>query len=514
MSEESKEIEVYRSNITSETVIEEDPFSLTYENVRKLYGLKKSFIRKADRQIKGWMGANDSGSQQIEPEYLLGYTYLGCVLPPLNKDYLGKLFDKSPAHHAAVAAKVESVFGLGYSWIESDKYKDLFNKSTTDAAKKKAVKLLAEAKALVTEWIDKCNAQDTLEEAMRKFGVDYEATGDGFLEIGRDVEGKIGYLGHIPSKYIRVRRERDGFVQIFSNQVVFFRNFGDTTTPNPITDQKVPNEIIHFKKYSPSSNYYGIPDIMAAIHPLAGNEFAARYNLDYFENKAVPRHVIVSKGKSLSPVAIQRLIEFFETGLKGQHHRSIYIPLGSEDGDIKFESVESDNQDSSFGDYREANNEEIFMANRVPITRAGVFGKNVGLAAARDADKIFKESYSQPEQAIFEKKIARVFREITDVVEFKLNELSLIDEDTQSKIDERNVRMGINVPDEVRSRKGLPARPDGKGDQPWQATAQQKAEQNAQASNSRTRDQQRQANNPDGQNAVGRSAKGDGRTVA
>lgn len=510
---EEELIEVYRSNIVEVTVINEDPFNLNFESVRKLHGLKKSFIRKADRMIKGFVGANGAGSQQIEPEMLLGYTYLDCVIPTLNKDYLGQFYDKSPAHHAAVTAKVESVFGLGYGWIESDAYKRKLAAVTTEAGRKKAAKALEEAKTLVSDWLDKCNNQDCLEEVMRKMGVDYEATGDGFLEIGRDAEGKIGYLGHIPSKYMRIRRQRDGFVQIFSNQVTFFRNFGDKETPNPLTDEKSPNEIIHFKKYSPTGTYYGVPDLIAASHAIAGNEYAARYNIDYFENKAVPRQVIISKGKSLSSKSREMLIEFFETGLKGQHHRTIYIPLGSDDGEITFEKVENEDQEASFGDYRVANNEEIFMAHKVPMTRAGVFTKNVGLAATRDADKVFKESYSLPEQRIFENKINKVFKELTDIVTFKLNELSLIDEDTQSKIDERNVRMGIEVPNEVRSRKGEPARSDGKGDEPWQATAQQKADQKALASNSKQRDQQRQANNTDGQNAVGRNTKGEGRTT-
>jgi len=38
---------------------------------------------------------------------------------------------------------------------------------------------------------------------------------------------------------------------------------------------------------------------------------------------------------------------------------------------------------------------------------------------------------------------------------FKLNELTLTDEDTQSKIDERYLRMQVLVPNEVRARAGM-----------------------------------------------------------
>jgi capsid portal protein len=52
-----------------------------------------------------------------------------------------------------------------------------------------------------------------------KFYTDVQATGNGYLEIGRKVTGEIGYIGHIPSATIRVRRLRDGFVQIVQDTV-------------------------------------------------------------------------------------------------------------------------------------------------------------------------------------------------------------------------------------------------------------------------------------------------------
>lgn len=485
--------------------------------VRKMRGLDRNFVRRKDRELSKAF-TSESGkakSKQINVDDMYGYDYLECITPPYNMDYLGKLYDLSPAHMAAVDAKVESVYGLGYDWIESSKTKRARQTVKTAAGLKKLDKLLQDARENIEVWLESTNKEDVWEEIMRKIGKDYETMGNGYLEIGRDNQGRIGYLGHLPAKYVRVRRNRDGFVQIFGNRVAYFRNFGETN-PNPIGNDSKPNEVVHFKKYSPNDNYYGIPNIIAAKNALAGNEFASRYNLDYFENKAIPRHVIVTKGAALSPVAMNTLVEFFETGLRGQHHRSVYVPLGSIDAEIEFHSIEAGKQDSSFGDFREQNNEEIFMAHRIPSTRAGVFsGKNSSLAASKDADKVFKESYSRPEQAIFEKKMRRVFRQITDVVEFKLNELSLVDEDTQSQIDDRNIKNGSLVPDEARAKRGQPARPDGKGNEPMALSAQQQADQKANALKNRERDTQRSNNKSDSANATsGRNAKGEGRKVS
>lgn len=485
--------------------------------VRKMAGLDRNFIRRKDREFsKAYTSQTGKAkSKQINVDDMYGYDYLECITPSYNMDYLAKLYELSPAHMAAVDAKVESVFGLGYDWIESKKTKSARQNVRSTSGLKKLDKILQDSRDNIEVWLETTNKEDVWEEIMRKIGKDYETMGNAYLEIGRDNQGRIGYLGHLPAKYVRVRRNRDGFVQIFGNRIAYFRNFGDTNS-NPIGSDSKPNEVIHFKKYSPNDNYYGIPNIIAAKNALAGNEFASRYNLDYFENKAIPRHVIVTKGAALSATAMNTLVEFFETGLRGQHHRSVYIPLGTTEAEIEFHSIEAGKQDSSFGDFREQNNEEIFMAHRIPSTRAGVFsGKNTSLAASKDADKVFKESYSRPEQAIFEKKMRRVFREITDVVEFKLNELSLVDEDTQSQIDDRNIKNGSLVPDEARAKRGQPARPDGKGNEPMVMTAQQEADQKANALKTRERDTQRANNKSDSANAAsGRNPKGEGRKAA
>lgn len=487
-----------------------DPFQSSYQDVRTFRGLSKSFVRKADRKAK-----NKAGTKQLEPEMVYGYTYFDCVMPPENMEYLAKLYDISSAHRAAVDAKVASVFGLGYQWIESSKFKRVKNNTRTESGVKSSENTLNNAIAQLEDFIEDCNDRDVFEEVLKKVGTDYEVTGNAYIEIGRDINGKIGYIGHIPAQYMRVRRDRDGYIQLFSNLVRYFRNFGDVKYPNPITNDSNPNEIIHLKKYTPTNTYYGMPDILSAKNALAGNEFASRYNLDFFENKAIPRYAIVAKKTALSPKSVERLIEFFESGLRGQPHRTIFIPLlDAEGAEIKFEAIETGNQDSSFGEFRYANNEDIFMAHRTPQTRAGIFGKNVSLAAARDADKIFKESYSRPEQAIFEKKFNKIIKEMTPWAQLKLNELSLTDEDTQSKIDEREVRMGIQVPDEVRAKKGTAPRPDGEGNKPWQANSQQAADQKSKATASRTRDRQRSSENSDGANATGRNSKGEGRRTA
>jgi PBSX family phage portal protein len=513
--DDGQEIEVKLSGPSVRKLADDtDVFSESARKLNSLEGLDTNFKRRTTRTLnKQHEGSAGARSQKEEiGGNETGYDMFGLAVPPFNFDYLAKVYELSSAHYAAVNAKVANIVGLGYDFELSDKYKLKLEEETDDDKLAKARRKLARAKAEVIRWLESCHKEDDVLETLRKVYVDYETTGNGYLEVGRSASGEIHYIGHIPSTTMRIRKNRDGFVQIVGKRAWYFRNFGDTSTPNPLdNDNPNPNEVIHLKKYTPTNSYYGAPDIIAAMSAVAGNEFSSKFNLDYFENKAVPRYVIVIKGGKLSSSSEKSVHEFFQSTLRGQNHRTLIIPMpADEEGrktSFEMKPVEAGTQDSSFNTYRKANMQEILMAHRVPVTK--VSNGEGSLAAARDADKTFKEQVCRPEQRIFENKFNKVIAEYTDVFYFRLNQMTLTDEDTQSKIDERYLRFGVLVPNEVRARMGMPGREDG--DDPWQANPQQAAEQKAQSLRSRTRDADRSANATDSAGEA-RSAQGEGRT--
>jgi len=493
-----------------------DPFSAGLEDLKKVRGLGASFKRKINREFsKSFTGREETGTQQnLLAQAITGYAMFDLVEPPYNLEYLSKVYEISTYNYAAINAKVANIVGLGYDFIETKKTNDAFDSITDDKSLERARRKLSKLRQDLHAWLDTTNDEDTFTQTLIKVFTDYEATGNGYIEIGRTTAGNIGYIGHIPAKTMRVRRLRDGFIQLLYGKAVYFNNFGDLETENPIAGQEDrPNEIIHLKKYTPMNNYYGVADIIAAQVSLAGNELSGRYNLDYFENKAVPRYIITVKGAKLSPESERKLLEFFQVGLKGKNHRSLYIPLPGDTPDskteFKMEPVEANPQESSFNVYRKSNRDEILLAHRVPINKIGT-PEGVNLAVARDADKTFKEQVCRPAQMILEKKLNKIFEEKTDALTLKFNELTLTDEDTQSKIDERYLRMQVITPNEVRIRKGMI--PLEGGDEVVDLKGQDAAEQTAQAGNTRQRSQDRQATAPD-KSGEGRNAKGDGRQV-
>lgn len=478
-------------------------------------GLNATHRKRLSRALeKSHTGSNGAKSKKQEEDNVTGYNLFDLASPPYNMDYLARLPYASEAHYGAIQAKVSNIVGLGYDFINSHKTRALLDNTESESVTAKRRKNLQKQKSILFDAVDSMNKDDEFLETLRKVYTDYEATGNGYFEIGRGAFGEIAYIGHIPAVSMRVRKARDGFVQVVSNKAVFFRNFADDT-PNPIGSDETPNEVIHIKKYSPINSYYGVPDIIPALAAIAGNKFASQYNLDYFENKAVPRYVIVIKGGRLAAGQDKKIVDFFEANLKGigGNHRTLFIPLPPDDGEKKssFEMnpVESGAQDASFERYDTINLNKILMAHRVPITKVSM-AEGAALSAARDADKTFKEQVCRPEQRVLEKKLGKVFSEVTDMFTFKLNELTLTDEDTQSQIDERYLRMQVILPNEVRARWGWNGIKGG--DKPVELKPQEAADQKATAGKSRTRDTERSAKAPDKQGEA-RNAKGEGRKV-
>ena len=295
----------------------DDLFDIDAEEVLKLSGLGASFRRKVSRDIqKAFTGKDGSVSQQLQHQQAVsGYATFDLIQPEYNLDYLSTIYEISPYNYAAINAKVANIVGLGFDFIESKKTTDALDEITDEKQLERARKKLNRIKQDLHRWLEDCNEDETFKETLIKFYTDIEATGNGYLEVGRTTTGKIGYIGHIPSKTMRVRRLRDGFIQLLYGKAVYFRNFGDTETINPIAGQEDrPNEIIHLKKYTPKNNYYGIPDIIAAQNAMAGNEFAGKYNLDYFKIRQCLDTLLQSREQSFLQNLKENYLNFSRLG--------------------------------------------------------------------------------------------------------------------------------------------------------------------------------------------------------
>ena len=127
--------------------------------------------------------------------------------------------------------------------------------------------------------------------------VDLECLGNGYLRPHGIQFGKVGRLYHVSARNIKLLRD-GGFVQTIGTQKRKFASFGGGETFEG--DAGSPSEIVHFRKYNPSSQFYGLPDSVAAIGSTMGDILARDYNIQFFENNATPRFCLIMSGGSLS----------------------------------------------------------------------------------------------------------------------------------------------------------------------------------------------------------------------
>ena len=521
----------------SDTFKRQDPFNKSWDDIKNLSGLDANFKRRAARLSKNYnssgqpglepsqnymnsalavaSGLEDAKSKEINPGTVFrnGYGMFDVITPPWNLYELANYYDTSFANHAAIDAKVENIVGLGYDFEVSKRTLMRLESNSDSTAVDRARARIERAKIEMKDWLENLNDEESFTHTLTKFYTDVQATGNGYLEIGRTIKGKIGYIGHIPATTMRARRLKDGYVQIIGQKVVYFRNFG-AKNPNPITTDPRPNEIIHYKEYSPLNTFYGVPDIISAITSLHGDQLASQYNIDYFGNKGVPRYVVTLKGAKLSADAEDKMFRFLQNSLKGQNHRTLYIPLpGDSDNnkvEFKMEPVENGVQEASFKEYRRQNRDDILIAHQVPLSKIGG-GDTTSIANALSQDRTFKEQVSRPAQNNLAKMINKIVKEETDILEFKFNELTLTDEIAQSQILERYVKNQIMVPNEAREALGLPQRPDG--DDPFVMSPRQATDARANSSRNRERDSERSNNQSDSSATIsGRNAQGEGRS--
>lgn len=522
---------------------EQDPFNKSWEDLKDLRGLETNFKRRTTRsenkvdkaisniptdrygQVTGSYartanvrasGVDGTESKQINPGEVWrnGYGVFDVITPPYNLYELANFYDTNFANHAAIDAKVANTVGLGYGFETTPDTMMRMENMENESAMQKARRRIERLKGEATSWLESLNDDDSFLTIMEKIDLDLESTGNAYLEVGRTVTGEIGYIGHIPSTTMRVRRIRDGFMQIVGGRIVYFRNFG-ATNPNPITDDPRPNEVIHFKAYSPLNTFYGVPDILSAYLSLKGDQLAAQFNIDYFENKAVPRYIVVVKGARLDSESEDRLFRFLQTGLKGQNHRTLYVPLPADQEGNKIEfqmmPIEANVQEASFDKYHQKNRDDILMAHQVPLSKLGGVDTG-GLAAALAQDRTFKEQVTRPAQRYIEKMVNKIIKTKTDLIELKFKELTLTDEISQSQIIERYIKTQVITPNEAREQLGLPHRPDG--DTPFVMSPREATDARANLAGNRERDSERANNNSDSvATTTGRNPQGEGRRV-
>jgi len=252
----------------------------------------------------------------------------------------------------------------------------------------------------------------------RRTRQDIEVMGNGYWEVLRDGGGELAQLVYLPGFTMRllpldlelvevdmavkvselsfdalkVRRRFRRYVQVFEQQVVYFKELGDPRVLSRKSgrayrsvdelvaedaDDGPATEILHFKLHNPRSAY-GTPRWIGNLLAVLGSRQAEEVNFLYFENKSVPPLALLVSGGRLSAQSIPRIESYIENHIKGKRnwHRILILeaesPSGSNlehTGRMKIELkplTNAQQSDAQFMNYDERNADKVGQSFRLP----------------------------------------------------------------------------------------------------------------------------------------------------
>lgn len=412
---------------------------------------------------------------------------MGVIAPPYDPETLAVLFENSSSLRQNVDAYVTNIDAFGHRFEPvidldaSDVDQRIANAMIVERQRRRAdprfrddpavqgmpatpaPEEVAAKKAEVIEvmrlersrletFFEFCCVDVSFVTLRRRTRQDIEVMGNGYWEVLRDGGGEIVQLVYLPGFTMRllplelelvdvdvnlkiseiafdtmkVRRRFRRYVQVFEQQVVYFKEFGDPRVlsrktgrffrsmdeleANDATDGPA-TEVLHFKLHNARSSY-GIPRWIGNLLSVLGTRQAEEVNYLYFENKSVPPLALLVSGGRLSAQSIPRIESYIENHIKGKRnfHKILILeaepPSGGIDhtGRMKIELrplTNAQHTDALFEKYDERNHDKVGQSFRLPrLLRGDIrdFNRSTGDSALSFAEmQVF-----QPEREEFD----------------------------------------------------------------------------------------------------------------
>jgi len=347
---------------------------------------------------------------------------------PYDFNTLKTLQDHNEHHATCVHAKVSAIVGLGF--LNEAQKQERQNRGTAttpeQAAERVARPIYQESRPdEVLDPLCMMSWQDTLTDVCE----DYVETGNGYIEVVR-TRGGITGLHHLPAKDTKVyvednrkyhyvvtgesaiggRRfaafgDKDGFIRRTSDGRVGFEH-GDT--PN---DPDKVSEVIHFRRPSGRSRWYGRPDWVSAVPVIEMVQMLHQMKFDFFNNRGVPEFMLFITGGRVSEKdweAIEKAVK--NTIGLGNAHKTIAVNLPGKDLVVQVEKLAIDaKSEDEFKSFKETAGLSIVTAHKVPPLLAGIQipGKLGATNEMSQALMAFQTLFAGPAQTLFTRRLVR-----------------------------------------------------------------------------------------------------------
>jgi PBSX family phage portal protein len=441
--------------------------------------------------VKGQDVSIPSSLKMLEDPFVGQYGD-GVLEPPYNPDFLVQLLDHSNILAQCVSAMETNIDGFGFRLVPIGKA-DPENDGKYPAE-------VEEERRRVENFFKYCNPNLPYTQIRRRTRRDLESTGNGYWEIIRDAKGEISWIEHVESHTMRLMRldahpteisvrirddEQNSyheenyekrfrrFAQMRSGVKVYFKEFGDPRTIDSRTGRivgeeeltasengeglKPATEILHFKLYSPQSQY-GVPRWIGNLLAALGSRQAEEVNYEYFENNTVPPLALLVSGK-LSEKTVQRIEGFVDEHMKGRKgfHKMLVVEAAPATQQmpntpapkvtIQFQPLsDAQQKDALFADYDATNREKIRSSFRLPPIYVGLTS-DYTRATAHESKSVAEEQVFSPEREEFDFVINRLLFPDMDVKywEHKSNAPDSTDVEVMSNVLDIFSRCGLTV---------------------------------------------------------------------
>lgn len=222
----------------------------------------------------------------------------------------------------------------------------------------------------VTQFFDEVWPGMSFQKLRKELGHDIERTGNGYIEVIRNLLGEVVMLRRMDPKLTRMcllsapnpaqivirRGEKDvkvtvpmryrRFVQSIGVDYVYFKEFGcpmllhkktgqllaENKKAELIKEKALGSEVIHFVKTPDVETPYGVPQWVSQMPSVLGSRKAEEHNLDYFASGGVPPLMIFVHGGMMAQPAKDALQEFLASTPGAKQGAPVFEVIGTGGG--------------------------------------------------------------------------------------------------------------------------------------------------------------------------------------
>jgi HK97 family phage portal protein len=205
-----------------------------------------------------------------------------------------------------------------------------------------------------------------------------------------------------------------------------------------------PEEVVHFKRWHPANDYYGLSALEAARLAILSDRAMAQWNHNTFgEDKGIPAGIVNVK-ESISDADYERIKREWRMTYGNGQRRTAILRGGS----IEWQNIGLSHTDLDFLKGREAHRDEILNIFGVPV---GLLSDNATEANAKVAERMFIERTLYP-------KLVRLAQKITQELLpfYPGTHIAVFDDirptDTQARLEEIKTAYPLMSINEMRAR--------------------------------------------------------------